>query len=163
MQLNGDLNYRISLRRDVVIASVRSGDLEYLRSQDQLLREIRFNKGHRLRNFSEQTLDFAPTYKYDRRSDVYDSSEKRRAPAWCDRILWRARVEGRVLPTGYKRHEVRASDHRPVSATFEATVKRVDKARRDEVKKEVEREWREEERRSLQNAREWFVRMKLVC
>jgi hypothetical protein len=162
MQLNGDMNYRIALRRDAVISAVNAGDFEYLRAHDQLGREIRFNRGFRLRTFKEQALSFAPTYKYDRRTDEYDSSEKRRVPAWCDRVLWRARVPDRVKPLGYERHEIRASDHRPVSATFDATVKNVDGERRAGVKREVEALWREKERKLLEGAREWFIRTKAI-
>ena len=39
--------------------------------------------------FCEGYLNFAPTYKYDEFSDDYDTSEKGRIPAWCDRVLWK--------------------------------------------------------------------------
>ena len=39
--------------------------------------------------FSEGMLDFAPTFKYDMFSEDYDTSEKARVPAWCDRVLWK--------------------------------------------------------------------------
>ena len=45
-----------------------------LQAQDQLLKEMKLNRGFRLRTFAEGPLSFAPTYKYDRRSDEYDSS-----------------------------------------------------------------------------------------
>lgn len=41
--------------------------------------------------FAEGSLNFAPTYKYDEFSDDYDTSEKGRIPAWCDRVLWKRR------------------------------------------------------------------------
>ena len=42
--------------------------------------------------YSEGLLDFAPTFKYDMFSDDYDTSEKARVPAWCDRILWKRKT-----------------------------------------------------------------------
>lgn len=67
-------------------------------------------------------IDFAPTYKYDRRSQNYDSSKKQRVPAWCDRILWKqrgnedARLEQRLLRCV---QDCTFSDHRPVLAYFD--------------------------------------------
>jgi hypothetical protein len=122
--LNGDLNYRIdTIGRDAVVNAVRANNLDKLLKRDQLLLSIRKNPGFRLRAFEESTITFPPTYKYDVGTDNYDSSEKRRAPAWCDRILYRGL--GRIKQLDYRRHEVRVSDHRPVSGTFRLRVKTI--------------------------------------
>ena len=43
-------------------------------------------------HLQEAPITFRPTYKFDKHSAEpldYDSSEKRRVPAWTDRILFR--------------------------------------------------------------------------
>jgi hypothetical protein len=130
--LNGDLNYRIDmLSRDIVIREVNAGNLAKLLERDQLLLSRKKNPGFRLRAFQEKEITFPPTYKYDVGSDQYDSSEKKRSPAWCDRILYRG--IGRIKQTEYRRHEVRVSDHRPVSGQFKLRVKTISKRRRAEA------------------------------
>lgn len=68
--------------------AVRAQNFAHLVAHDQLTQQ-RQQDGC-FPGFSEGPLNFAPTYKYDTFSDDYDTSEKCRAPAWTDRILWRA-------------------------------------------------------------------------
>ena len=79
-------------------------------------------------HYSEARITFPPTYKYDLGTDTYDTSEKARIPAWCDRVLFRGL--GKVKCEEYRRWEVRVSDHRPVSALLKVRIKRVDAKKR---------------------------------
>jgi endonuclease/exonuclease/phosphatase family metal-dependent hydrolase len=129
--LNGDLNYRIdTMGRDTVVKHVQQGNLARLLERDQLLLSRRKNPGFRLRAFQESPINFAPTYKYNVRTDDYDTSEKRRSPAWCDRILYRGL--GKVKMEEYRRwDQLRVSDHRPVSGRLLLRVKTVDPDKRE--------------------------------
>ncbi|CZS99514.1 related to phosphatidylinositol phosphate phosphatase [Rhynchosporium graminicola] len=122
--LNGDLNYRIdTMGRETVVRDVKSHNLGKLLDRDQLIASKRKHPWFKLRAFSESPITFAPTYKYDVGTDNYDSSEKKRAPAWCDRVLFRGGQK--IQELDYRRHEVRVSDHRPVTAKFEILTKKV--------------------------------------
>ncbi|KAF8629469.1 hypothetical protein AX15_003431 [Amanita polypyramis BW_CC] len=154
--VNGDMNYRIDHRREAIISSIRTGEFTNLLAHDQLLREIKSNRACRFRGFSEGPITFAPTYKYDPRSNEYDSSEKRRLPAWCDRVLWRTRDGSRVQQLHYQRYEANVSDHRPVSAAFGVTVKTIVHDRRGQVVKQVQSLWAEEQARLLAEARDFY-------
>ncbi|KAI5867180.1 DNase I-like protein [Durotheca rogersii] len=127
--LNGDLNYRIdTMSRDTVVIAVKQNNLAKLLERDQLLVARRRNPAFKLRAFEEMPIEFAPTYKYDVGTDTYDSSEKKRSPAWCDRLLHRG--SGRIRQLDYRRHEVRVSDHRPVTGQFKFTVKTISPQKR---------------------------------
>ena len=156
------MNYRIDHRREAIITAVGAGDLASLLPHDQLLREIKFNSGCRLRGFSEGLLTFNPTYKYDPRSNKYDSSSKHRAPAWCDRILWRSRVANRARQLHYKRYEANVSDHRPISAAFVIKVKNIDYEARENLKGLLQAQWLERQEKLLVAAREFYVSQALI-
>ncbi|SCZ96871.1 BZ3500_MvSof-1268-A1-R1_Chr4-1g06804 [Microbotryum saponariae] len=158
--LSGDLNYRIDARRDVVIQAVREGNYDSLLSYDQLLQGLATNQTFRLRSFKEPPITFAPTYKYDPGTDEYDTSTKKRTPAWCDRILYRADRADKVtpLPDQYRRWEVNVSDHRPISAAFELRIKRIIPDKRALVWNEVEKAWKGVEESRLSEAREYYRR-----
>ncbi|KAJ9659456.1 hypothetical protein H2201_007347 [Coniosporium apollinis] len=144
--LNGDLNYRIdTVPRDTVIREVKANNLAKLLDRDQLLLSRKKNPGFRLRAFMEAPITFAPTYKYDVGTDNYDTSEKKRSPAWCDRLLYRGR--GRIRQLDYRRHEIRVSDHRPVSGRFRLRVKTISPHRRTQARASSEMRFEEVKQR----------------
>ncbi|KAM6906851.1 inositol polyphosphate 5-phosphatase K [Xenentodon cancila] len=101
----GDLNFRIQDHGlHFLRSSINSGRLNLLWSKDQLL--MMKKKEPFLQEFEEGPLNFKPTYKFDRKSDTYDTSSpktwlgfngKKRKPAWTDRILWR--IKPKSLPS----------------------------------------------------------------
>ena len=79
-------------------------------------------------------------------SEDYDTSEKCRAPAWTDRVLWRRRIQqldadnpnfnpGKLL--FYGRAELKQSDHRPVVAILDIEYGMIDTDKRAQVFNEV--------------------------
>ncbi|KAI4357440.1 hypothetical protein L6164_001388 [Bauhinia variegata] len=123
--LLGDLNYRISLPEETTRLLVEQRDWDSLIESDQLRMELM--NGNLLRGWNEEAIKFAPTYKYYPNSDVYygccyqgDRTQKRRAPAWCDRIIWYGKG---LKQLQYSRSESKLSDHRPVKAIFTSDVR----------------------------------------
>lgn len=65
--------------------------LSSLLPHDQLNQQMRSRKAF-YDGWREGRIEFLPTYKYDVGSvGMFDSSDKRRGPSWCDRILYRTR------------------------------------------------------------------------
>ncbi|XP_067340027.1 inositol polyphosphate 5-phosphatase K [Channa argus] len=136
----GDLNFRIEdYDIHVVKCAIDSNKLPLLWERDQL--NMAKNTESVLEGFMEGSLNFPPTYKFDVGTHTYDTSAKKRKPAWTDRILWRLRRTGSPVPThsaalqrgltswlggatkvtqrAYRSHMgFTISDHKPVSALF---------------------------------------------
>ncbi|KAB1205983.1 Type I inositol 1,4,5-trisphosphate 5-phosphatase CVP2 [Morella rubra] len=121
--LIGDLNYRISMPEATTRSLANREEWSALLESDQLRMELM--DGQVFQDWQEGTIKFPPTYKYYPNSDIYYGSvegkkgEKRRAPAWCDRIIWYGKGLKQQL---YTRVEQKLSDHRPVKAIFTAEV-----------------------------------------
>ncbi|KAL5289697.1 SYNJ1 family protein [Megaselia abdita] len=143
----GDFNYRIDMDKDELKDCIKRKDFKFLLENDQLRKEQQ--SGNVFPDFLEGEINFDPTYKYDIFSDDYDTSEKQRAPAWTDRVLWKKR---RVLTDHpspkttfwnpgkliyYGRSELKQSDHRPVMAIIDIEISQLDLNRRQLVFKDV--------------------------
>lgn len=66
------------------------------------------------------------------------SREKNRAPAWCDRVLWKGSILEQV--SYGSADTVRFSDHRPVFGTFKCKVSLVDEITKDDLSAQIYRQ-----------------------
>ncbi|CVK96895.1 related to inositol polyphosphate 5-phosphatase ocrl-1 [Fusarium mangiferae] len=79
--------------------------IDSLLPHDQLRRVIKQRKAFH-DGWQEGPITFLPTYKYDIGTvGLFDTSEKQRAPSWCDRILFRTRKDKQDYETKIKDEE----------------------------------------------------------
>ncbi len=119
----GDLNYRVTLPDREAKEMIKNDDLASLFAQDQL--RIEQDAGRAFCGFKEPTISFSPTYKLVIGSrDTYETSDKKRTPSWCDRILYfqnPAREAGWLSVQSYDSvQELVSSDHKPIRAIMTA-------------------------------------------
>ncbi|XP_051541546.1 inositol polyphosphate 5-phosphatase K-like [Myxocyprinus asiaticus] len=157
----GDLNFRIEgYDIHVVKSAIENDKLPLLWEKDQL--NMAKKSESVLEGFMEGPLQFSPTYKFDVGTHTYDTSAKKRKPAWTDRILWRLRRTVSPVPSHnsalqrgltswlggatkvsqqfYHSHMgFTISDHKPVSALF--SLHFPFKVNLPLVTLEVEKEW----------------------
>lgn len=115
----GDMNFRIHGSRDIVEALLQHNRYSALKDNDQLSLLLQFEKA--FAGFEEGPLTFYPSYKFDKHSDMYDTSSKQRVPAWTDRILYSASPSIKLLSYA-SINDIKTSDHRPVYASLECDV-----------------------------------------
>ncbi|KAK7531289.1 phosphatase family protein-like protein [Phyllosticta citribraziliensis] len=79
--------------------------LDSLLPHDELRQQQKAKKAFH-DGWREGEINFLPTYKYDVGTvGVFDSSEKRRCPSWCDRILFRTRRDKSAYEQKIKEEE----------------------------------------------------------
>lgn len=125
----GDLNPRLNAKRDEVDKWLEQRQLAVCLEHDQLSPLLGDDPASARPDgpsgmwplFEEAPIAFPPTYKFDKNSDTYDSSKKRRVPSWTDRILWKRDPHIRNVAYDSVR-SLLCSDHRPILARFEMTV-----------------------------------------
>ncbi|XP_044845329.1 phosphatidylinositol 4,5-bisphosphate 5-phosphatase A isoform X2 [Mauremys mutica] len=159
----GDLNFRIeSLDIRFVKYAIDNSILSQLWERDQL--NIAKGTWPILSGFQEGPLNFPPTFKFDVGTNQYDTSAKKRKPAWTDRILWKIKSCGAPHNPGGRRPsrtslavtqlcycshmEYVVSDHKPVAAIF--AVQFASKTDKPLVEIQVADEWSRPEQAIVQ-------------
>ncbi|KGL90579.1 Phosphatidylinositol 3,4,5-trisphosphate 5-phosphatase 2A, partial [Charadrius vociferus] len=124
----GDLNYRLDMDVQDILAHITKREFEALLAVDQL--NLEREKSKVFLRFSEGDISFPPTYRYERGSrDSYmwqkfkPTGMRINVPSWCDRILWKSHPETHMVCNSYGcTDDIVTSDHSPVFATFEVGV-----------------------------------------
>ncbi|KAL1807899.1 hypothetical protein ACET3Z_024889 [Daucus carota] len=146
----GDLNYRLfGISYDDARDLVSQRSFDWLRERDQLRAEMKAGKV--FQGMREAIIRFPPTYKFDIGKPGlggYDSGEKKRIPAWCDRVLYRDSRSSTSLECSLEfpvvasilQYEacmdVLESDHKPVRCILNVDIANVDRSiRRQETGK----------------------------
>lgn len=125
----GDLNYRIdeAIPMEDVFLKVNQNDFKHLLEHDQL--NVERAEKRVFHGFSEGTINFPPTYKYQPGTSEYDRrpEKKVRTPAWCDRILWKSLSNSldSVKQLTYERADLKPSDHKPVMSMFNCSIRKI--------------------------------------
>ncbi|CAD8188380.1 unnamed protein product [Paramecium octaurelia] len=144
----GDMNFRINLSQQQVVASISNYQsiqnqeqketiLKHLKEYDQL--HLEKLKSQFLKQFHEADIQFLPTYKFDIGTEIYDTVKKR-VPSFTDRILlkkiqkvaihsveWYDRIQGNF----------QVSDHRPVGCLIQTQVCEIDKKKKENLFREL--------------------------
>ncbi|XP_030937887.1 type I inositol polyphosphate 5-phosphatase 12 isoform X2 [Quercus lobata] len=138
----GDFNYRLfGISYDEARDFVSQRCFDWLREKDQLRAEMQ--SGKVFQGMREALIRFPPTYKFEKHQAGlagYDSGEKKRIPAWCDRIIYRdnratsatnSSLECPVVSSILQYEacmDVTDSDHKPVRCIFNVRIAHGDKS-----------------------------------
>ncbi|KAL8247454.1 hypothetical protein R6Q59_008670 [Mikania micrantha] len=147
----GDFNYRLDdISYDEARDFISQRSFDWLREKDQL--HIEMKAGSVFQGMREAVITFPPTYKFERNQPGlagYDSGEKKRIPAWCDRVLYRdnrpdssdiCNLNCPVVASVLQYEacmDVTDSDHKPVRCVFSVELARVDEPKRRKVFGEI--------------------------
>lgn len=115
----GDFNYRISLFenqtvRDMIVEKRFNELFEFDQLSNQMI------LGESFPFYNEMEIKFPPTYKFNKNTDEYDTSEKMRIPAWTDRILSRGNNLNQIAYNCDL--NLKFSDHKPIYGIFKSKV-----------------------------------------
>lgn len=131
----GDFNYRIDLTNEQIKPMILQKKYSKIFEFDQLNQQMA--NGESFPFFSEEEINFPPTYKFDKGTKIYDTGEKQRIPAWTDRILYLS-MKNIIQPLKYNScQDIIFSDHRPVYGIFTITVKIINQTIKKNLANEI--------------------------
>lgn len=122
----GDLNFRadLGLSGEAISKFIKNSDFKSILKDDQL--SVARTKGVAFAEFSEDSINFPPTYKYFLGTDNYDL---KRRPGYTDRIVYKVIPDAyenttlSIRKKAYKAHQkYRQSDHKPVTGHYDIKV-----------------------------------------
>jgi hypothetical protein len=108
-----ELSQRAKEIRDLLGLNTSLEILTLLQGEDQLYREKQ--NGEIFHGFEEMPILFKPSYKFDPGTLTYDTGDKKRSPAYCDRVLIASNDNITYETNKYTCfYDAMHSDHRPV-------------------------------------------------
>ncbi|KAI8988850.1 Endonuclease/exonuclease/phosphatase [Pilobolus umbonatus] len=137
--LSGDLNYCFNCNTQDTVKLLRNPFVKRktvrktLQKEDQLIEQMKTNPSVKCFSFMEQEIDFDPIFKYSPGITNFDI--KLNPPAWCDRILYRG--ISLMSCNAYECHKVGAIGCKPICASFNVTVKKIDQHRKEETMEKI--------------------------
>lgn len=130
----GDLNFRIDYDDIKIRQLISVGKHDDLYKYDQLLGILNSNLFSEL---TEEKLEFDPTYKYTIGTSVYDTAKKR-APAWCDRIIYNKSNKINCLKYDSV-NEYTQSDHKPIYGIYNVVVSSINFKEKEKLILEIKK------------------------
>ncbi|CAN6674579.1 hypothetical protein TRVA0_057S00364 [Trichomonascus vanleenenianus] len=134
--LMGDLNFRISMDREMVVDFAEKGDFRTLVNQDQLT--VCMKDDNVLSKFCEGEISFEPTYKLVASQPRYDFA---RVPSYTDRIFYSRGFDDILTQLEYASRDYLISDHKPVIARFDLTTTLIDYVKRKSLIDNALKDW----------------------
>ncbi|KAH8057305.1 hypothetical protein JL722_6958 [Aureococcus anophagefferens] len=116
--LTGDMNFRLTgdLESKSVADDVKNGDYAKHYAADELARDHSAADSV-VAGWELPRCDFPPTFKV-KRGVVEETYNRKRVPAWCDRVLYRTALESHLI--SYASHpKLTTSDHKPVALALD--------------------------------------------
>ena len=123
----GDLNFRLNIQ-SININNIKNEYLSLLNCDQLKINKKKLDNNPLTTGFVEGNIQFLPTFKYYPDKNEYDIHNKRKLPAWTDRILYKknqtclSTISIEQIEYNSMEHVI-MSDHKPVYCYFNIEMK----------------------------------------